>query len=381
MQLPPYQIQQARKNYATIINRMMNTNTGNQQEQRIMSQNDGWNRERFGLGLCKPRQCEEYTERNMNRCFEPFKTYSVPQTKKRHAFSPSSTAHVFETIKSHFKRIFSPRSWKKEEEIPWAIAVNFSKEMTALFSLIRPCESEQGMEGIAEPTSLKAKFSRSRNSNFSVGRNRACSWYYCSRRTRASRTHSSLLPKKMEEIEIQPMDIKVKKQTLSCLHSQKQHPQWKKPLRVCDSPHRWAWPWAEQEKGSSWFHQNNTLRNQNFPEQKPSSWSPALHAARNIYPRGKTWGQLKWSILHNIFHVPCEIIEFERGYSRRHATWNGSTCNATEQAEHKSEEHQIPIASKVRMIRKGYVNEPLLDYHWTVFRFQAIFLQGTRWLF
>ena len=64
-----------------------------------------------------------------------------------------------------------------------------------------------------------------------------------------------------------------------------------------------------------------------------------------------------------VFHIPCEIIEFELEVIPEGIPPEmEALALLLDKVEDQSEEHQIPLASKVRMIRKGYVNEPLLDY-------------------
>ena len=64
-----------------------------------------------------------------------------------------------------------------------------------------------------------------------------------------------------------------------------------------------------------------------------------------------------------VFHVPCEIIEFELEVIPEGIPPEmEALALLLDKVEHQSEEHQMPLASKARMIRKGYVNEPLLDY-------------------
>ena len=190
----------------------------------------------------------------------------------------------------------------------------------------------------------------------------------CSRRTKGkSNSFDRYYPKKWKKLRfIQPMDIKVKKQTLSCSP-------WSETTSSVEEAVGglwltligWTWPWAEQEKGSSWFHQNNTLRNQNFPRTETIflKFCITYNSTEYLSP-WKNLGAIEMEhTTQLIFHVPCEIIEFElEVIPEGMPPEMEALAMLLNKLEHKSEEHQIPLASKVRMIRKGYVNEPLLDY-------------------
>lgn len=64
-----------------------------------------------------------------------------------------------------------------------------------------------------------------------------------------------------------------------------------------------------------------------------------------------------------VFRVPCEIIEFELEVIPEGISPEMEALTLLlDKVGYQSEEHQIPLASKVRMIRKGYVNEPLLNH-------------------
>lgn len=121
MQLPPYQIQQARKNYATVINRMMNTNSEKSSKAKDYASKMLIELQKYlAWGSVNQDSVEEYTEKNMNRCFEPFKTYFQYLEQKNGTHFLPQQRRMFLKLSNLISNVFYTTSflWKKEEEIP-----------------------------------------------------------------------------------------------------------------------------------------------------------------------------------------------------------------------------------------------------------------------